>query len=635
MSNEGTPHAVSPTRRSDHDAEAARASQRALTDNASAGIVDLIKELSARVARLESESSLPQGRDAEPHCPVEGDALQTDAEHGVARLSRRKVLLGAAGAAAAGLVGAVGSATPAAASTTGKSVTLGSSNTATAPTGLSANINGATLASVNSGKGNALSATVANPASPAQALSAITNGSGHGVMGTATGSGVGVAGTATSGSGVSGTSTSGPGVSGTSQSGPAGLFTGDVIVTGELYTTGASATVPLAQYNVRAFGAVGDGTTDDYAAVQRTVDAAIAAGGGEVLFPAGKYLLSGQLTIASPTDALSSSVVSLRGVGWTTYPGSAVGQPPDAQSGSWIYKDTACFGNTTAVSFQQNNKAFGVRGAGIRDLAFYYKGQSTSGPPLNINAAIDVYADDVHIENVFLYNPTIGVWCTNVGRLKIDGLYGNPMKIGLHIDSSYDVDHISRIHFWPYWADSNLTTLQYGTALDLFRCDNPIFSDIFALGYNHGMYIGQSPSGTTSKLKLSNADFDFCNIGLQVDSIGSSGQISNITTQGVTSGSPTSYSSEAGIKFTGSGARYSLTNVDIRNVRNNGIRVENGDNYLLIQNLHMFQWNQSGAGFPGLEVVAGGTSGAYLSPAQYFNNTIGNSPKTGGNVLPG
>ena len=42
-------------------------------------------------------------------------------------------------------------------------------------------------------------------------------------------------------------------------------------------------------YNVKTYGAVGNGTTDDTAAIQSTIDAAFADGGGTVFFPAGTY----------------------------------------------------------------------------------------------------------------------------------------------------------------------------------------------------------------------------------------------------------------------------------------------------------------------------------------------------------
>jgi polygalacturonase len=43
-------------------------------------------------------------------------------------------------------------------------------------------------------------------------------------------------------------------------------------------------------FNVRAFGAVGDGTSVDTEAINRAIDAAHVAGGGTVFFPAGTYL---------------------------------------------------------------------------------------------------------------------------------------------------------------------------------------------------------------------------------------------------------------------------------------------------------------------------------------------------------
>jgi polygalacturonase len=51
-----------------------------------------------------------------------------------------------------------------------------------------------------------------------------------------------------------------------------------------------AASPASAIFNVRAFGATGDGKTLDTAAVNKAIEAAAAAGGGVVLFPAGSYL---------------------------------------------------------------------------------------------------------------------------------------------------------------------------------------------------------------------------------------------------------------------------------------------------------------------------------------------------------
>ncbi len=60
------------------------------------------------------------------------------------------------------------------------------------------------------------------------------------------------------------------------------------------------ATVSRAPLNVRAFGAIGDGTAKDTAAFQKALDTCAAAGGGVVLVPAGNYLI-GSIELKSQT----------------------------------------------------------------------------------------------------------------------------------------------------------------------------------------------------------------------------------------------------------------------------------------------------------------------------------------------
>lgn len=62
-------------------------------------------------------------------------------------------------------------------------------------------------------------------------------------------------------------------------------------------------------YDVKAaYGAVGNGTTDDTAAIQNAINAAQAAGGGVVFFPKGTYKISSTLTV-------TKSNVQLEGTG--------------------------------------------------------------------------------------------------------------------------------------------------------------------------------------------------------------------------------------------------------------------------------------------------------------------------------
>jgi polygalacturonase len=52
------------------------------------------------------------------------------------------------------------------------------------------------------------------------------------------------------------------------------------------------------QYNIKDFGAVGDSKTDDAKAIQQTLDACAAAGGGRIIIPSGYTFMTGPFKIS-------------------------------------------------------------------------------------------------------------------------------------------------------------------------------------------------------------------------------------------------------------------------------------------------------------------------------------------------
>lgn len=68
--------------------------------------------------------------------------------------------------------------------------------------------------------------------------------------------------------------------------------------------------------SVKDFGAVGDGVTDDTAAIQAAIDAVYAAGGGKVYLPAGTYIVGSSVLLKNKTsvfgDGFNASIVKLK-----------------------------------------------------------------------------------------------------------------------------------------------------------------------------------------------------------------------------------------------------------------------------------------------------------------------------------
>jgi len=78
-------------------------------------------------------------------------------------------------------------------------------------------------------------------------------------------------------------------------------LTGTKFTLGPDFTLGANQTLRLATVSVRAFGATGDGVTDDLAAFQTAISTVTAAGGGTIAVPKGTYLVSETLTLPAFT----------------------------------------------------------------------------------------------------------------------------------------------------------------------------------------------------------------------------------------------------------------------------------------------------------------------------------------------
>ena len=125
------------------------------------------------------------------------------------------------------------------------------------------------------------------------------------------------------------------------------------------FLAGASAAVPPAVFDVRAFGAVGDGVAKDTAAIQRAIDAAEKAGGGTVELPAGTYL-SGSLFLKDNVDFHVCAGATLKGS-----PDKADYNPPDICQQNPVWPSESSFGAHFLLCIEKRNVT--VRGPGTID----------------------------------------------------------------------------------------------------------------------------------------------------------------------------------------------------------------------------------------------------------------------------
>lgn len=241
--------------------------------------------------------------------------------------------------------------------------------------------------------------------------------------------------------------------------------------------------------NVMGYGAAGDGTTDDTAAIQ----AALTAGaGGAVFIPEGNYKITGTITIPPST--------TLKGVG-----ACDVLVPLAGGSNFSIT-------NTSGTSFLMG------RGSTIDGCNFWYPNQVTTSPPTAYDYTITVDNTDsfqsgnnagVNIQNIVIHNAYKGIDLG--GDTAVPNVYGvahmdNIRMFALHtgIRSGYTLSEVflSNTVFSPVTWTASLSTaarqwaMTNGNAcLHIVSMQGIQMSNVVMYGHARGIY-AQGASST-------------------------------------------------------------------------------------------------------------------------------------------
>lgn len=234
----------------------------------------------------------------------------------------------------------------------------------------------------------------------------------------------------------------------------------------------------LVSFNVRDFGARGDGLTDDTAAFQKALDAAGAAGGGTVWAPRGNYRFTGRLNVPN--------AVTLRGI-WESVPAHNglrdAGLPKPTDDGT-TFLVTGGAGREEGPAFLTLNVNSTLKG-----VVIYYPEQKADDVPVPYPYAIAMRGKNPAVLAVELLNPYNGIDTTGSERHLIRDVHGQPLRRGIYVDQIYDIGRIENVHFNPWWSmKPKLFQWQManGEAFIFGRTDWQYVFNTFCFGYRVG-----------------------------------------------------------------------------------------------------------------------------------------------------
>jgi len=263
---------------------------------------------------------------------------------------------------------------------------------------------------------------------------------------------------------------------------------------------GPASAPPLGWYNVKDYGAIGDGTTDDTGAIDAAINAINAAGRGVLYLPASQYKV---------TSALTPLTVSatVRGDGSSDAYGIATGKYVSA---------------VVCTSATANCMEIGQSGSMVRDLAFVNSnGSETAGAALYVTGG-----EHNQYSNLVIYGFYDNMYVHHGGTWTAEKcFFTKPVRYSLHIDYPGSPDggdqHLIGCDF--YAKDRNATAAIYlasggGLKLDNCKINTNSGSGYYAYGVDLDI-----PSGVvTSVLLISSTSIEnIATTGVRVKANGS------------------------------------------------------------------------------------------------------------------
>ncbi|MFZ6756199.1 rhamnogalacturonidase [Undibacterium sp. Ji50W] len=327
-----------------------------------------------------------------------------------------------------------------------------------------------------------------------------------------------------------------------------------------LSVTGALAAPVIPSVNlfdVKRFGAKGNGSVVDTPAINAAIVAASKAGGGTIYFPPGRYL-SASIRLKSNITLYLEAGAVIEAADWKVAPYDV--PEPNEAGGKFQDGGHSHWQNSLIWGVDLDNVA--ILGSGLIHGKGLYSGhnratggyQDSTDQPGVGNKAIGLR----ECRNVILRDFSIlhgghfGILATGCSNMLIDNLKIDSNRDGMDIDACNNV-RISRCSLNTPWDDAIVLKASYGLGR-LQACENITISDCMVSGnfdegsmldgsfkrsvpdYKSGKYgrikLGTESNGDFKNITITNCIFDECR-GLAIESVDGS-HIEDITISNIT-----------------------------------------------------------------------------------------------------
>ena len=302
-------------------------------------------------------------------------------------------------------------------------------------------------------------------------------------------------------------------------------------------------------YNVKTFGAIGDGKNLDSKAINKAIDSAAAAGGGTVYLPAGNYL-SGSIHLKSNISLYIDQGATIIASDDDVYDHAE-------QTVNTTYQDYGHSHFHNSLVWGEDVHDVSILGPGtiygkglLRD---YKKGSPIADKALTLYKCRNIIIRDV----TFAHGGWFAILATGVDNLTIDNLKMDTNRDGMDIDCCRNV-HVSNCSVNSPYDDG--ICLKSTFALGFARAtENVTITNCQVSGYDEGSFLdgtykrtsqpeyglhptgrikfGTESNGGFKNVVISNCAFDYCR-GLALETVDGAlledVSISNITMRDIT-----------------------------------------------------------------------------------------------------